>query len=234
MLHKLKSRALPWVAGASILLAGAMVTTANAQNKEPIKIGFGMALTGPLAANGKMSLVAMQVWEDDINAKGGLLGRPVKLVYYDDQSNPSQVPGIYAKLVDVDKVDLIVSGYASTQIAAAMPVAIQKKKLFVSLFGTGGKDTSYSNKHYSILPNGPTPKPAFTRGFFKVAEAQKPKPQTIAIASADAEFGRNACEGAEQNAKDSGFKIIYNKSYPPATTDFSPAVRPPQAHNPAP
>src|SRR6516225_3843839 len=114
----------------SSLLAAASLLFVNAppvQAADPIKIGFGMALTGPLAANGKMSLVAMQIWEDDINAKGGLLGRPVKLVYYDDQSNPSQVPGIYAKLVDVDKVDLIVSGYASTQIAAAMPVAIQKK-----------------------------------------------------------------------------------------------------------
>ena len=232
MLHKLKSRALTWVAGASILLAGAMVTTANAQNKEPITIGFGMALTGPLAANGKMSLVAMQIWEDDINAKGGLLGRPVKLVYYDDQSNPSQVPGIYAKLVDVDKVDLIVSGYASTQIAAAMPVAIQKKKLFVSLFGTGVNDTFHYNKYFSMIPNGPTPKPAFTRGFFKVAEAQKPKPETIAIAMADAEFGRNACEGAEQNAKTSGFKILYNKAYPPSTTDFSPIIRAVQALNP--
>ena len=232
MLHKLKSRALTWVAGASILLAGAMVTTANAQNKEPITIGFGMALTGPLAANGKMSLVAMQIWEDDINAKGGLLGRPVKLVYYDDQSNPSQVPGIYAKLLDVDKVDMIVSGYASTQIAAAMPVAIQKKKLFVSLFGTGVNDTFHYNKYFSMIPNGPTPKPAFTRGFFKVAEVQKPKPETIAIAMADAEFGRNACEGAEQNAKTSGFKILYNKAYPPSTTDFSPIIRAVQALNP--
>jgi len=232
MLHKLKSRALTWVAGTSILLAGAMVTTANAQNKEPITIGFGMALTGPLAANGKMSLVAMQIWEDDINAKGGLLGRPVKLVYYDDQSNPSQVPGIYAKLLDVDKVDMIVSGYASTQIAAAMPVAIQKKKLFVSLFGTGVNDTFHYNKYFSMIPNGPTPKPAFTRGFFKVAEVQKPKPETIAIAMADAEFGRNACEGAEQNAKTSGFKILYNKAYPPSTTDFSPIIRAVQALNP--
>ena len=232
MLHKLKSHALTWVAGTSILLAGAMVTTANAQNKEPITIGFGMALTGPLAANGKMSLVAMQIWEDDINAKGGLLGRPVKLVYYDDQSNPSQVPGIYAKLLDVDKVDMIVSGYASTQIAAAMPVAIQKKKLFVSLFGTGVNDTFHYNKYFSMIPNGPTPKPAFTRGFFKVAEAQKPKPETIAIAMADAEFGRNACEGAEQNAKTSGFKILYNKAYPPSTTDFSPIIRAVQALNP--
>ena len=97
-----------------LMMAGA------AAAEEPIKIGLGMSLTGPLAANGKMSLVAMQVWESDINAQGGLLGRPVKLVYYDDQSKPAEVPAIYSKLLDVDKVDLIVSGYASTQIAAAI------------------------------------------------------------------------------------------------------------------
>ncbi len=216
----------------SAIAAAFLLTVAPAKAAEPIKIGFGMALTGPLAANGKMSLVAMQVWEDDINAKGGLLGRPVKLVYYDDQSNPSQVPGIYAKLLDIDKVDLIVSGYASTQIAAAMPVAIQKKKLFMSLFGTGVNETFNYPKYFSMIPNGPTPKPAFTRGFFKVAEVQKPKPQTIAIAMADAEFGRNACEGAHQNAQASGFKIVYEKTYPPSTTDFTPIVRAIQALNP--
>jgi branched-chain amino acid transport system substrate-binding protein len=199
---------------------------------DPIKIGLGMALTGPLAANGKMSLVAMQVWEDDINGHGGLLGRPVKLVYYDDQSNPSQVPAIYSKLLDVDKVDLIVSGYASTQIAAAMPIAIQRKKLFVSLFGTGINETFKYPKYFSMIPNGPTPKPAFTRGFFKVAEFQNPKPQTIALAYADAEFGQNACEGGRENAKTTGFKIVYDKSYPPNTVDFSPIVRAIQAINP--
>jgi branched-chain amino acid transport system substrate-binding protein len=225
---------MTWIVGATVALAGfaAVVATGHAQTKEPVKIGFGMALTGPLAANGKMSLVAMQVWEDDINAKGGLLGRPVKLVFYDDQSNPSQVPGIYAKLLDIDKVDLIVSGYASTQIAAAMPIAIQKKKLFMSLFGTGINDTFHYPRYFSMIPNGPTPKPAFTRGFFKVAEQQKPKPQTIAIAMADAEFGRNACEGAHENAVAAGFKIVYEKTYPPATTDFSPIVRAIQALNP--
>src|SRR5450755_4463016 len=106
-----------------VLAATLLFSMAPATAADPIKIGFGMALTGPLAPNGKMSLVAMQVWEDDINAKGGLLGRPVKLIYYDDQSSPAQIPSIYAKLLDIDKVDLIVSGYASTQIAAAMPTA---------------------------------------------------------------------------------------------------------------
>jgi branched-chain amino acid transport system substrate-binding protein len=209
-----------------LIMAGA------AAAEEPIKIGLGMSLTGPLAANGKMSLVAMQVWEADINAQGGLLGRPVKLVYYDDQSKPAEVPAIYAKLLDVDKVDLIVSGYASTQIAAAMPVAVARKKLFVSLFGTGINNEFKYDKYFAMIPNGPTPKPAFTRGFFKVAEAQTPKPETIALAYADAEFGQNACEGARENAKDSGFKIVYDKSYPPSTIDFTPIVRAIQARNP--
>src|SRR5207247_10699220 len=67
---------------------------------EPIKIGFGMGLTGGLAASGKAALLGMKIWEEEVNAKGGLLGRPVKLVYYDDQSNPATVPGIFTKLLD--------------------------------------------------------------------------------------------------------------------------------------
>ena len=75
----------------AIVLA-ALLSVAQATAQE-IKIGFSMSLTGPLAANGKMSLVAMKIWEEDVNAKGGLMGRPVKLIYYDDQSSPAQVPG---------------------------------------------------------------------------------------------------------------------------------------------
>ena len=137
MLHKLKSRTLAGIAGTVVALAACamFVATATAQNKEPIKIGFSMALTGPLAANGKQALLGMKIWEEETNAKGGLLGRPVKLVYYDDQSNPSTVPGIYTKLLDVDKVDLVVGGYATNMIAPAMPVVMQKKKTFISLFG---------------------------------------------------------------------------------------------------
>ena len=220
---------LGWFAAAA---AAMLIAAAPAKAADPIKIGLGMALSGPLAANGKMSLVAMQIWEDDINASGGLLGRPVKLIYYDDQSSPAQVPSIYSKLLDVDKVDLIVSGYASTQIAAAMPIAIERKKLFVSLFGTGINETFHYSRYFSMIPNGPTPKPAFTRGFFKVAEVQKPKPQTIALAYADAEFGQNACEGARENAKTSGFRIVYDKSYPSSTADFTSIVRAIQATNP--
>src|SRR5262245_46994939 len=79
-----------------------LAPTVCAKADEPIRIGYSMALTGPLAANGKSALLAQKIWEEDVNAKGGLLGRPVKLIYYDDQSNPSTVPAIYTKLLDVD------------------------------------------------------------------------------------------------------------------------------------
>jgi branched-chain amino acid transport system substrate-binding protein len=231
MLARLKC-AVASLFAAAALIASIAPAAAQAPSGAPITIGFGMALTGPLAANGKMSLVAMKIWEEDVNAKGGLLGRPVKLVYYDDQSSPATVPNIYTKLLDVDKVDFAVSPYASTQIAPAMPIMMQKKRLYISLFGTGINDEFNYDKYFSMLPTGPTPKPSFTTGFFKVAMAQDPKPQTIAMAAADAEFGRNACEGARENAKAAGLKIVYDKNYPPTTADFAPIVRAVQATNP--
>src|SRR5207302_4561727 len=120
---------------AAALLFGIASAALPARAAEPIKIGTGMALTGGLAANGKAAILAMKIWEEEINAKGGLLGRPVKLVYYDDQSNPSTVPGIYTKLIDVDKVDLVLGTYATAQAAPAMPAIMQKGKVFIILFG---------------------------------------------------------------------------------------------------
>src|SRR6202166_4507472 len=177
---------------------------ARAQSGEPIKIGFSIAMTGGLAANGKSALLAQKIWEEDINAKGGLLGRPVKLIYYDDQSSPSTVPGIYTKLLDVDKVDLVVGGYATAMLAPAMPVVMQRKKLFIGLLGLAvNSEFNYPN-YFVMIPSGPDPKPAFTHGFFDIAMAQSPKPKTVAIVAADQEFSRNASDGARQNAKKYG------------------------------
>jgi branched-chain amino acid transport system substrate-binding protein len=199
---------------------------------EPITIGFGMALTGGLAGGGKTALLAMQIWQDDVNAKGGLLGRPVKLVYYDDQTNPATVPGIYTKLLDVDKVDLIVSGYGTNMIAPAMPIAIQKDRLFLGLFGMAVNSEFNYPKYFSMLPTGPDPTHAFPEQFFKVALGGTPKPKTVAIVGADAEYPKKATQGARDIAKREELKIVYDRSYPPTTADYSPIVRAIQATNP--
>jgi branched-chain amino acid transport system substrate-binding protein len=237
MFHSLKSRALTGIAGASVVLvAGAMLVSsgAQAQDKGPIKIGFSQSLTGFLSPNGKQALLGMEIWKDQVNKAGGLLGRQVELKYYDDKSTPSEVPGIYTKLLDVDKVDLVVSGYATNEIAPAMPVVIRKGKTFVSLFGLDVNDKFKYPKYFSILPTGQDTKGSFTKGFFDIAAAQNPKPKTLALSFADADFSQNACEGARANAKKHGFKIIYDKAYPPPpkTTDFAPIVRAIKAENP--
>src|SRR5881227_1609528 len=188
---------------------------ASAQSGEPIKIGFGMSLTGPLAANGKQALLGMKIWEEETNAAGGLLGRPVKLIYYDDQSNPATVPGIYTKLLDVDKADLVMSGYATVPTAAAMPIIIQRNKLFMSLFALGANNQFDYPRYFQIMPSGPDPKPAFSEGFFAAAAKLPSKPKTVAMAGADAEFSVNAMEGARENIQKMGFQIVYDKTYPP-------------------
>jgi len=197
----------------------------SAQSNEPIKIGFSLALTGPLAPNGKQALLGAKIWEEEINAKGGLLGRKVALINYDDQSNPANIPGIYTKLLDVDKVDLVNGPYGTNLIAPALPVVMQKGKLLIGLFGLDANKEFHYTKYFSMISAGPKPSQAFTEGYFQVAAQQKPKPETIALAAEDAEFSRNACEGARENAKAFGFTIVYDKNFPPGTTDFSPIIR---------
>jgi branched-chain amino acid transport system substrate-binding protein len=204
---------------------------ASAQSGNPIKIGYGISQTGGLAPLGKSALLGQQIWEENVNAKGGLLGRPVKFVYYDDQSNPATVPALYQKLLDLDKVD-IVMGAGTNLLAAAMPVVMQKKKVFIGLFGMAVNTDFNYPKYFSMIPLGPTPKTAMSKGFFEAAIAQNPKPQTVAIVAADAEFPINSSDGARENIKAAGLKIVYDKRYPPATTDFGPIVRAIQAANP--
>jgi branched-chain amino acid transport system substrate-binding protein len=218
---------------AAVALAAFLVpASAQAPSGQPITIGFGMALTGGLAPNGKQALLGAKIWEETVNKKGGLLGRPVKLVYYDDQSNSSTVPGIYTKLLEVDKVDLVTGPYATAMIAPAMPIVMQKGKVFIGLFGLAVNSEFNYPKYFAMIPSGPETKPSFTKGFFDVAAQQNPKPQTVALVAADQEFSRNACEGARENAKAAGLRVVYDKTYPPTTTDFSPIVRAIQATNP--
>ena len=214
--------------GIAVTLALAPVAKAA----DPIKIGFSMTLTGGLAGAGQAALIAMKIWRDDVNAAGGLLGRQVEFVYYDDATNPSKVPGIYSKLINVDKVDLIVSSYGTNLIAPAMPIVMKQKMVFIALFGLAVNERFNYNNYFQIMPAGPEPKLDWSRGFFNLAMNQSPQPQSIALLAADSEFAKNAVAGARSHAEQLGLNIVYDKTYPPGTADFTPVVRAIMASNP--
>ena len=216
---------------AAFVVALLGLTGASAQNN-PIKIGMSLALTGAGAAPAKVIKTSIEIWRDDINAKGGLLGRQVDLVIYDDQSTPANVPGIYTKLITVDKVDLLLGPYGTNFVAPALPTIIENKKLTISFTAIGINDKFHYNKYFSMVSTGPEGVNAFSIGFFDLAAKQNPKPQTVAILAADAEFAQSAAQGAREEIKKHGFKLVYDKSYPPSTTDFGPVVRAVQATNP--
>jgi branched-chain amino acid transport system substrate-binding protein len=217
----------------AVLFSAVAALAQTAPSGPPITIGFSMALTGSLAVNGKSGLLAMQIWAENQNAKGGLLGRPVKLIFYDDQTNPSLVPGIYTKLLDVDKVDLVVSGYGTNVAAPAMPVVIAHNMNFISLFALDINEEFKYNRYFSMLPVGPDPRPAISEGFFDIIKANKEKMglKTIALAVGDGEATRNTADGARVNLKKAGLNVVYDRTYPLTTTDFSPIVRAMQATN---
>src|SRR5438045_9315110 len=157
------NRLTTWFTTGMIVLSLALVAPVHAQ--QPLKIGFGMSLTGPLAGNGKAALIAMQIWAEDMNARGGLLGRKVELVYYDDQTNPSTVPSIYNKLLDVDKVDLLVSGYGTNVIAPAMPIVMQRNMALMGLFGLNVNSKFDYDRYFQIMHAGHEPAIRWTQGF---------------------------------------------------------------------
>ncbi len=224
-----------FVAVCTLILPHVVKTSAQtaAPAGPPIRIGMSMALTGGVAPIGKQVLVALKIWRDDVNAHGGLLGRPVELVYYDDQSNPANVPGIYTKLIDVDKVDLLIGPYATNMVAPVIPILMQFRKTTIGILANAANSKFHYNQYFSMLPTGPEPQKSFAYGFFRLAAAQHPRPKTVAIVAADAEFAQNAADGARQSIKEiGGFQTVMDQKYPPSTTDFAPIMHAVQALNP--
>jgi branched-chain amino acid transport system substrate-binding protein len=211
------------------VIVGALSGVAAAQHHaawaaDPIKIGFSIAQTGGLAAIAKQTLLTMQIWAEDVNAKGGLLGRPVQLITYDDQSNPANVPPIYTKLLEVDKVDLVVTNGTNLTVPA-MPIAMQHDKVVLTMLALEVNEKFKYPRYFQTMPYGPHGKESISEGFFAAAMGMNPKPTTVALVGADAEFSKSAVDGAREQAKKAGLKIVYDRTYPPQTVDFGPVVR---------
>ena len=190
----------------------------------PIRIGYCLSLTGPLADNSRSAQLAHEIWREDVNAKGGLLGRPVELVCYDDHGDASIVPALYKRLMDEDQVDVVLGGYGTNTLLPAMPLIMERQRFFVGLMGLGvNNELGYPN-YFAMIPTGPNPNAALTEGFFSVAAQQSPRPTTVALLSADAEFSRNPILGARTNAEVHGFRVVFAGTYPLTTKDFAPIL----------
>src|SRR6266850_5576154 len=187
----------------------------------PVRISIGIAQTGTLGGGGKAALLALQMWVEDVNAKGGLLGRKVELLAYDDQSNPATTPGIYTKLLDVDKVDLLIAPYGTVPTAPIMPLVKQRGLL---LMGNFSFQVNAKVQHDMWFNNSPwNDASSWSDGFFRAG--QKAGAKTVAILAADNDFAQNLANGARTLAKKAGIKTVYDQNYPPTTTDFSSLIR---------
>jgi branched-chain amino acid transport system substrate-binding protein len=186
-----------------------------------VKIGMSMPQTGSLGQGGKAELVAIRMWVDDVNKKGGLLGRKVEFIVYDDQTNPALTPGIYTKLLDVDKVDLLFAPYGTVPTAPIMPLVKQRGLLLMGNFSFQVNHTVKHDMWFNNLPAGDAQ--SWFEGFFE--QGQKAGAKTIAFLAADQEFAQNLANGAKELAKKAGAKTVYDQNYPPSTTDFSSLMR---------
>src|SRR5947208_7251257 len=177
--------------------------------------------TGGLGGGGKASLLGIEIWRDDINAKGGLLGRKVELVVYDDKSSASETPAIYAKLVDVDKVDLLFAPYATVPTAPIMPFVKQRGLLLMGNFSFQVNSKVHHDMWFNNAPWGPPD--AWAAAYLDLG--QKAGGKTMALLTSDQEFAQNLVGTAREVAKQRGLEIVYDQSYPPTTTEFSSIVR---------
>src|ERR1700692_2833453 len=140
-------------------------------SEQPIKIGYCLSLTGPLASTGKT-------------------GRPVRMTCVNDETNPKRVAEIYRKLLDEEKVDLVIGGYGDNSVAPAMPLIVERKRYLVALMALAVNASFAYENYFVMIPTGPRPTEALTEGFFALAAEQFPKPQTMAILAADAPFSK--------------------------------------------
>jgi branched-chain amino acid transport system substrate-binding protein len=206
--------------GAALAASPLGINRLQAQ-QAPIKIGMSMPQTGGLAGGGKASLLGIEIWRDDVNTKGGLLGRKVELVVYDDKSSASETPAIYSKLIDVDKVDLLFAPYATVPTAPIMPMVKQRGLLLIGNFSFQVNSKIGHDMWFNNAPWGPPD--SWASSFLDIA--QKAGGKSIALLAADQEFAQNLAITARDVAKKRDMPMVFDQAYPPNTVEFSSIIR---------
>src|SRR5580700_6185458 len=193
-------------------------------SEQPIRIGYCLSLTGGLASNGRTARVAHTMWEEDVSRRGGLLGREVQMVCIDDETNPKLVPDIYKRLLDDEKVDLVIGGYGDNSVSPAMPLIMERNRYLVALMALAVNASFGYTNYFAMIPTGPNPSEALTEGFFELAAKQSPRPESMAILAADAPFSKSPVLGAKAHADKHGFKVVSDARYPLSAIDLAPFI----------
>jgi branched-chain amino acid transport system substrate-binding protein len=207
-------------AGAALAASPLGINLLQAQGA-PIKIGMSMPQTGGLAGGGKASLLGIEIWRDDVNSKGGLLGRKVELVVYDDKSSASETPAIYSKLIDVDKVDLLFAPYATVPTAPIMPMVKQRGLLLIGNFSFQVNSKVGHDMWFNNAPWGPPD--SWATSFLDIG--QKAGGKSVALLTADQEFAQNLVKTTREIATKRNMPVVFDQAYPPNTVEFSSIIR---------
>lgn len=200
--------------GLSVAFAIGPAVPGHAQ--QPIRIGATMSQTGNLATQGVPARNGYMLCQNDINAKGGVLGRKIEFLIYDDKSDPKLAIDLYEKLITEDKVDAVLGPYGSTHTEAIAPVTEKHKMVLISPLAATTSIWEKGRKYiFMQLP----PAELFLGGLIDLASRNGLK--TVAIIEEDALFPKAAGKGAVGLAEKAGLQVVLHETYAKGTKDFS-------------
>ena len=218
-----------WKRLAPVALAGVVFASLPlpVAAQTPIKIGASMSVTGTYAKPGTYQRQGYDVCIDELNAKGGILGRKVELVIYDDQSTPATAVRLYEKLITEDKVDAVMGPYSSAVSEAVANVTEKYKKVMVAPLAA---TTSIFKKGRKYIFMVITPAENYLDGLIDMAAKRGLK--TVAIIHEDTLFPKASAAGTVEAAKKKGMQVVLQEAYPKGNTDFSALLVKIKAANP--
>jgi branched-chain amino acid transport system substrate-binding protein len=192
----------------------------GAASGEPIKIGASLPLTGDFSEPGVAAQQGYQIWQQMVNGKGGLLGRPVKITVKDDQSDQNAVVTDYNALIQQEKVDLLLGTFSSLLNLPASAVAERNQMLYVEPAGGSPEMFSRGFKYLFFAQQATAEHQADLFSQWAAGLPADQKPKTAAYVSADDPFGGPVADGIKSQLEGAGVQTVYSKVYPPETTNF--------------
>lgn len=194
---------------------------------DPVRIGVALSQSGNLADSGELYKHGVELWRDQVNARGGLLGRPIEIILYDDRSDPATAARLYERLITNDKVDLLLSPWGSASCATASAVAEKHKRVFIN---SGGASESIHTRGFKYVFQSAPPISAYVAGVGPLAEKYGFK--TMAIVSRDYGAARDMTKDLEKTSKEKNIQIVQNEYFPAGTADFSSNIAKARQANP--